>query len=77
VKGWGDSTSAICVEKILETIHSTYLGVVYLLYMYYFKLFCVNCCLVVLCIVVIVLCVMLSPNVFMCTCATCVLLFLL
>ena len=37
-----------------------------------------TCCLVVLCIVVAVLCVLLSSNMFMCTCcATCVLLFLL
>ena len=27
-----------------------YLGVVYFLYMFYFKLFCVNFCLVVLCV---------------------------
>ena len=48
-----------------------YLGVVYLLRMFYLKLPCVNCCLVVLC-------VLLSSNVLMCTCcATCALLFLL
>jgi len=41
VKTWGDSASAICVEKILETIHSTTLVIVYLLYVLYFKLSCV------------------------------------
>ena len=54
--------SAICVEKVLETIHSTTL-----------VLFS---CLVR--IVVVVLCALLSSNVFMCSCcATCALLFLL
>ena len=45
-----------------------YLGVVYLLYVFCFKFSCVNC--------LVVLCVLLSSNVFVCTCcAMCVLLF--
>ena len=46
VKGWGERVSTICVgEKYWElyTVLS-YLGVVYLLYMLYFKTSCVYCC---------------------------------
>jgi len=37
----------------------TYLGVVYLWYMLYFKMSCVYCCSCLVCVVVVVLCVLL------------------
>jgi len=59
VKGWGESMSTVCVGgKILGTVLS-YLGVVYLFNMLYFKMSCVYCCSCLVCTVVVVLCVLL------------------
>jgi len=45
VKGWGESASARCVGKKYQKLYTalSYLHVVYLLYMLYFKLSCVYC----------------------------------
>jgi len=43
--------------KSVRNFTQYYLGVVYLLYMFYFKLSCVNCCLVVLCVLLWLSCV--------------------
>jgi len=63
VKGWGDSASAICVCGKNTGNYTQYcLGVVYLLYMFYYVL----CELLISClvfIVLVVLCVLLSTNV--------------
>jgi len=66
VKGWGDSASAICVAKILETTTTTTgLPWCYLPSMFYFVL-CELLFSRLVCIVVVVLCVLLSSDVIIC-----------
>ena len=50
MKGWGDSASAICVAKILETISSNTLELFTFNTCFFFKLSSVNYGLVVLCL---------------------------
>ena len=66
MKGWGDSASAICVAKILETTTTTTgLPWCYLPSMFYFVL-CELLFSRLVCIVVVVLCVLLSSDVIIC-----------
>ena len=59
MKGWGESVSTVCVGKNIGNCiqYFFYRGVVYILYMLYFKVSCVYFCSSFVCIVVVVLCV--------------------